>query len=66
MKLTLRVDYLLIVNWWIFSSYNTHNSCRDHTGCMMVLSKGGGHHFVSETEAKHKVIHRRVIRRGTL
>ena len=40
MKLTLIVDSLLEVNWWIDTSYNTHDCCRGHTGCMMSLGKG--------------------------
>ena len=39
-KLTLRVDYLLVVNLWIYASYNTHGDCRGHTGCMMRIGKG--------------------------
>ena len=39
-KLTLKLDSLLVVNWWIYSSYNTHDACMDHTVCMMSLGKG--------------------------
>ena len=31
-KSTLRVEYLLVLNWWIYESYNTHGDCRCHTG----------------------------------
>ena len=40
MNLTLRMDSLLVVDLWIYSSYNAHDYCRGHTGCMMRIGKG--------------------------
>ena len=40
MKLTLILDSLSIVYWWIDELYNTHENCRGHIGCMMILGKG--------------------------
>ena len=41
MKLLLRVESLLVVNWLIYVSYNTNDDCRGHIGCMVSLVKGG-------------------------
>ena len=41
MNLTLRMDSLLVVDLWIYSSYNAHDYCRGHTGFMVSLGKGG-------------------------
>ena len=40
MKLTLIAEYFLVVNWWIYASYNMHDDFRGHTGCMMRIGKG--------------------------
>ena len=40
MKLTLQVDDLSMVKWWVDSSHLTHWDCRGHTGYMMTLGKG--------------------------
>jgi hypothetical protein len=40
MKLTLRVDNLGIMLWWVDASYNVHDDCRGHTGAMMSMGKG--------------------------
>ena len=37
MKLTLVVDSLEVVMWWIGASYNTHADCRGHSDIMMSL-----------------------------
>ena len=40
MKLTLSVDNLSTIKWWVDASDNTHADCKGHTGAMMSLGKG--------------------------
>ena len=40
MKLTLEVDNLSILKWWIDASHNVHMDCRGHTGTMFSLGRG--------------------------
>jgi hypothetical protein len=40
MKLTLSVDTLSVIRWWVDASYNVHEDCRGHTGAMMSLGRG--------------------------
>jgi hypothetical protein len=40
MKLTLTVDNLSIIRWWVDASYNVHEDCKGQTGAMMSLGKG--------------------------
>jgi hypothetical protein len=40
MKLTLCVDNLGLIQWWVDASYNVHEDCRGQTGAMMSLGKG--------------------------
>jgi len=40
MKLTLEVENLSILKWWIDASHNVHMDCRGHTGTMFSLGKG--------------------------
>ena len=40
MKLTLEVDKMGVLKWWIDSSHNVHEDCRGHTGTMLSLGKG--------------------------
>ena len=40
MKLTLTVDNLSIIKWWVDASDRTHHDLKGHTGSMMSL--GGG------------------------
>ena len=42
MKLTLSVDNLSTIKWWVDASDNTHADCKGHTGAMMSLSQGKG------------------------
>jgi len=42
MKLTLAVDDMSIVRWWVDASHMTHMDCKGHTGGMMSLGKGAG------------------------
>ena len=39
-KLRLRVEYFSVVNWWIYSSYNTRADFMGRTGSIMILGKG--------------------------
>ena len=41
MKLTISVDSLTILNWWVDASYSIHEDCKGHTGVIMSLGKGG-------------------------
>ena len=40
MKLTLSVDNLQQIRWWVDASYNVHEDCKGQTGAMMSLGKG--------------------------
>ena len=40
MKLTLTVDNMSVIHWWVDASHMTHMDCRGHTGGMMSLGKG--------------------------
>jgi hypothetical protein len=40
MKLTLKVDSLSILNWFIDSSHQIHDDCKGHTGAGLTLGKG--------------------------
>ena len=40
MKLTLTVDSMGTIRWWVDSSHGTHMDCKGHTGMMMTLGKG--------------------------
>ena len=39
-KLTLRVESLSLVIWWIYIYYNTYDDWRDHTGIIKIISRG--------------------------
>eukprot|EP00804_Cyclotella_cryptica_P015947 CCRYP_019194-RD/>CCRYP_019194-RD protein AED:0.15 eAED:0.15 QI:0/-1/0/1/-1/1/1/0/395 len=40
MRLTLSVDDMSVIRWWVDASYNAHHDCRGQTGAMMSLGKG--------------------------
>ena len=40
MKLTLKVDSLHILNWFIDASHQIHDDCKGHTGAGLTLGKG--------------------------
>ena len=40
MKVTLRVDSLSVVNWWVYVSYITYDDFMGNTGCMISLVQG--------------------------
>ena len=40
MRLTLSMENLGIIKWWVDASYNVHEDCRGQTGTMMTLGKG--------------------------
>jgi hypothetical protein len=40
MKLTLCVDNLGQIKWWVGASYNVHEDCKGQTGAMMSLGQG--------------------------
>ena len=52
-NLTLILESLLVVNWWIDVSYNTHDYCKGHR-VKKDPKCGGSSQFVSETEAKRE------------
>jgi hypothetical protein len=51
LKLTLSVDDMSIIKWWIDASYATHEDCKGHRGALMSLGKGA----VTSTSNKHKI-----------
>ena len=40
MKLTLEVNDLRVIEWWVDASYTTHDDFKGHSGGMMSLGKG--------------------------
>ncbi len=40
MKLTLVVNNLHTLRWWVDASYGTHSDLKGHTGMMMSLGEG--------------------------
>jgi hypothetical protein len=45
MKLTLTVDRMGVIRWWVDASYNAHEDCRGQTGAMMSLGRGAAISF---------------------
>ena len=45
MKLTLTVDNMNTVIWWVDASYGVHMDCKGHTGMIMSLGKGAAMSF---------------------
>ena len=41
MKLTLTIDTMYVIKWWVDASHHTHMECREHTDAMMSLWKRG-------------------------
>ena len=39
MKLTLLVESVSMIRWWVYASYNAHDECKGHTGAMMSIGK---------------------------
>ena len=46
LKLTLSVDNLGFIRWWVDASYNAHEDCRGQTGAMMSLGLGAAISFL--------------------
>ena len=40
MKLTLSVDEMSVIRWWVDASYNAHEDCLGQTGALVSLGKG--------------------------
>ena len=40
MKLTLTVDNMSVIKWWLDAYHHTPMDCRGNTGSMMSLGKG--------------------------
>eukprot|EP00804_Cyclotella_cryptica_P004278 CCRYP_013488-RB/>CCRYP_013488-RB protein AED:0.37 eAED:0.20 QI:0/-1/0/1/-1/0/1/0/257 len=40
MSLTLSLEDMSVIRWWVDVSYNAHHDCRGQTGAMMSLGKG--------------------------
>ena len=40
MTLTLSIDNVGIIKWWVDASYNVHPDCKGHTGEMMSFGSG--------------------------
>ena len=51
MKLTLTIDNMSMIRWWVDASDRTHHDCKGHTGSMMSL--GGG--AIVSSSTKHKI-----------
>ena len=51
MKLTLTVDTMSVIKWWVDALQHTHMDCWRHTGAMITLGKGA----TSNHSGKHKL-----------
>jgi hypothetical protein len=51
MKLTLSVDDMGVIQWWVDASYTTHPDFKGHSGGMMSMGKGA----VVSGSTKHKI-----------
>ena len=51
LKLTLKVDDLSTIRWFVDASYAIHPDCKGHTGAVMTLGKGA----MTSTSTKQKV-----------
>ena len=40
MKLTLSIDNINMVRWWVDMSDRTHDDCKGHSSVMMTMGKG--------------------------
>ena len=45
MKLTLSVDNLSTIRWWVDASYGVHSDCKGHMGMTLSLGKGAAMSF---------------------
>ena len=54
MKLTLTVDNLNVIHWWIDASDRTHMDCKGHTGAMMSLGQGATMSYSSKQKINTK------------
>ena len=55
MKLTLSVDNLSIIKWWIVTSDRTHMDCKGHSGYTMSLGSGTGISFSKKQKLNMKM-----------
>jgi hypothetical protein len=51
LHLTLSVDSLSSIKWYIDGSHQIHDDCRGHTGSLMTLGQGA----ISSTSRKQKI-----------
>ena len=51
LKLTLSVNEMSTIKWWIDASYATHDDCKGRRGAIMSLGKGA----VTCAPNKHKI-----------
>ena len=54
LKLTLTVDDLSIIKWWVDASYASHEDCKGHTGAMMSLGSGAIRSFSRKQKLQGK------------
>jgi hypothetical protein len=55
LKLTLSVDDVSIIQWWVDASYAVHEDCGGHTGAMMSLGEGAVTSFSTKQKINGKV-----------
>ena len=51
LKLTLSVDEMSTIKWWIDASSNTHDGCKGHRGAIISLGKDA----ITSASNKHKI-----------
>ena len=53
-KLTLTVDTMSVIKWWVDASHHTPMDCRGNTGAMMSLGKGAAVSYSGKTNSTKK------------
>ena len=54
MQLTLMVDTMYIIKWWVDESHHNHMDFRENTGAMMYIGKGAAVNFPANTSSIQK------------
>jgi hypothetical protein len=54
MKLNLSANNLTTIQWWVNTSYTTHDDCQGHMGAMMSLGKGATISFSNKLKVNTK------------
>ena len=62
MQITLTVDTMSVIKWWVDATHHTHMDCRGHTGDMMSIGKGaavsyyGKHNINKKKDRQNQIL----------